>query len=212
MYFQRAAAIKLTYTWRDFPRCKIHHGNLTTTRVLSLNHGVTWSKGKPDKVACIRRKAISFFFIKGLCFIAVNSCGVICRVHSITIKESFKPLYRCQRIKLQAGEVLSRPWYFFFSVYCSISSARAQLCGSDYPLQLTRLELVACKVSAWCLFIPGEQIPGQRKSSYDFSPCVLHLTCHQLLSLFSELAFTISSFRYLPVGLVIPYELKMSKL
>lgn len=84
----------------------------------------------------------------------------------------------------------------FYSVYCSVSSDRAELLGPNCPLQLTRVELIACKFSGLRQFIPGEQILGQRKTSHDFSPYILRLTCHHFLSLFSEIALTIFSFRY----------------
>lgn len=132
-----------------------------------------------------------------LCFSAVNSYGVICRVQSITIKESFKPPYRCQRIKLQAGEVLWRHWCILLSVCHSTFSHRALFHRSHCPLHVMRIKVAVWVFSGLIEFNPDEKIPGQRKTSYDFNPNILHLTCHHhLLNLLSELAETISFFRH----------------
>lgn len=130
-----------------------------------------------------------------LCFSTVNSRGVICRVQSITIKESFKPPYRCQRIKLQAGEVLWK--HCFFTLSFSFNICRIHLPGSLCLLHLKRIKLVVWKILGLTEFNLDEKIPGQRKTCYCFSLSTFHLTLPpHLLTLFSHLSLTSSFFRH----------------
>lgn len=56
--------------------------------------------------------------------------------------------------------------------------------------------LVAWEILGLTESNPDEKITGQRNIYYDFSLYTLHLACHHLLTLFSELALTISIFMH----------------